>query len=89
MRWKTSKGDVAQVYRDVLNNGDYYEIKGYANVESRAAYRVEELQDEIKSENRVGTLEQIEQNIEAVEVQVRGMMEEEEWEREKIVENIK
>ena len=84
-----SKGDVAQVYRDVLNNGDYYEIKGYANVESRAAYRVEELQDEIKSENRVGTLEQIEQNIEAVEVQVRGMMEEEEWEREKIVENIK
>lgn len=89
MRWKTSKGDVAPVYRDVLHNGDYYEIKGYANVESRAAYRVEELQDEIKSENRVGTLDQIEQNIEAVEVQVRGMMEEEEWEREKIVENIK
>ena len=89
MRCKTSKGDVAPVYRDVLHNGDYYEIKGYANVESRAAYRVEELQDEIKSENRVGTLEQIEQNIEAVEVQVRGMMEEEEWEREKIVENIK
>ena len=58
-------------------------------MESRAAYRVEELQDEIKSENRVGTLDQIEQNIEAVEVQVRGMMEEEEWEREKIVENIK
>lgn len=83
IRWKTSKGDVAPVYRDVLNNGDYYEIKGYANVESRAAYRVEELQDEIKSENRVGTLEQIEQNIEAVEVQVRGMMEEEEWERER------
>ena len=81
MRWKTSKGDVAPVYRDVLNNGDYYEIKGYANVESRAAYRVEELQDEIKSENRVGTLDQIEQNIEAVEVQVRGRMEE--WEREK------
>ena len=70
MRWKTSKGDVAPVYRDVLNNGDYYEIKGYANVESRAAYRVEELQDEIKAENRVGTLEQIEQNIEAVEVQI-------------------
>lgn len=89
MRCKTSKGDVAPVYRDVLHNGDYYEIKGYANVESRAAYRVEELQDEIKSENRVGTLDQIEQNIEAVEVQVRGMMEEEEWEREKIVENIK
>lgn len=81
MRWKTSKGDVAPVYRDVLNNGDYYEIKGYANVESRAAYRVEELQDEIKAENRVGTLDQIEQNIEAVEVQVRGMIEEEEWER--------
>lgn len=89
MRCKTSKGDVDPVYRDVLHNGDYYEIKGYANVESRAAYRVEELQDEIKSENRVGTLDQIEQNIEAVEVQVRGMMEEEEWEREKIVENIK
>ena len=43
MRWKTSKGDVAPVYRDVSNNGDYYEIKGYVNVESRAAYRVEEL----------------------------------------------
>lgn len=79
MRWKTSKGDVAPVYRDVLNNGDYYEIKGYANVESRAAYWVEDLQDEIKTENRVGTLDQIEQNIEAVEVQVRGMMKEERW----------
>lgn len=76
MRWKTSKGDVAPVYRDVLNNGDYYEVKGYANVESKAAYRVEDLQDEIKAENRVGTLDQIEQNIEAVEVQVRGMLEE-------------
>lgn len=77
MRWKTSKGDVAPVYRDMLNNGDYYEIKGYANVESKVAYRVEDLQDEIKSENRVGTMDQIEQNIEAVEVQVRGMREEE------------
>ena len=82
MRWKTSKGDVAPVYRDVLNNGNCYEIKGYANVESKAAYRVEDLQDEIKTENRVGTLEQIEQNIEAAEVQVRGMREEE-WERKK------
>lgn len=81
MRWKTSKGDVAPVYRDVLNNGDCYELKGYANVESRAAYRVEDLQDEIRAENRVGTLEQIEQNIEAVEVHVRGMREKEEIER--------
>jgi hypothetical protein len=84
MRWKTSKGDVAPVYRDVLNNGDYYEIKGYANVESKAVYRVEDLQDEIKAENRVGTLGQIEQNIEAVEVQVKGMVEE--WEKNRIKE---
>ena len=72
------------MYRDVLNNGDYYEVKGYANVESKAAYRVEDLQDEIKAENRVGTLDQIEQNIEAVEVQVRGMLEE--WEKNRIKE---
>lgn len=82
MRWKTSKGDVAPVYRDVLNNGDCYELKGYANVESRVAYRVQDLQDEIKAENRVGTLEQIEQNIESVEVQVRGMREDE-WARDR------
>lgn len=36
---------------------------------------MEDLQEEIKTENRVGTLDQIEQNIEAVEVQVRVMME--------------
>lgn len=81
MRWNTSKGDVAPVYRDVLDNGDCYEIKGYTNVESKAAYRVEDLQGEIRVENRVGTLEQIEENIEAVEVQMRGIREEEELER--------
>jgi hypothetical protein len=40
-------------------------------------YRVDDLQDEINSKNWVGMLEQIEQNIEAVEVQVLEMMEEE------------
>lgn len=40
------------------------------------------LQDEIRAKNRVGTLDQIEQNIESVEVQVREMMEDEEWDRE-------
>lgn len=81
MRWKTSQGDVAQVHRDVIDEGYGYEIKAYANVESKMAYRVEDLQGKIKAENRVGTLEQIEENIEAVEVQVRGMREEEERER--------
>lgn len=82
MRWKTSQGDVAPVYRDALDEGYSYEIKAYANVESKAAYHVEDLQEEIKSENRVGTLEQLEENIEAVEVQVRGMREEKEQEKE-------
>lgn len=42
----------------------------------KVAYRVKDLREEIKSENRVGTLEQIEENIEAVKAQVRGMKEE-------------
>lgn len=70
------------MYRDALDEGYSYEIKAYANVESKAAYHVEDLQEEIKSENRVGTLEQLEENIEAVEVQVRGMREEKEQEKE-------
>ena len=84
MRWNTSKGDVASVYRDALDNGDCYEIKGYADVKNKETYRVKDLQVEIKikTENRVGMPEQIEENIEVVEMQVRVMREEEKQEKE-------
>lgn len=84
MRWNTSKGDVAPVYRDALDNGDCYEIKGYADVKNKETYRVKDLQVEIKikTENRVGMPEQIEENIEVVEMQVRGMREKEKQEKE-------
>lgn len=75
MRWKTSKGEVSPVFTDWQNEGYNYRLKSYANVITNEEYSIERLQQEIKTENRVGTLEQLVENIEAVEKQTKEIKE--------------
>ena len=75
MRWKTSKGEVSPVFTDWQNEGYNYRLKSYANVNTKEEYSFDRIQPEIMSENRIGTLEHLVENIEAVERQTRGMRE--------------
>lgn len=71
MRWNTSKGEVAPVFRD--DPGGYnYKLEAFRNVETKAIYRVENLKGEICSENRIGTLEQTKGSVEVIERQIRN-----------------
>lgn len=67
MRWNTSKGEVAPVFCDYKNEGYDYRLKAYMNVVTKKQYSIESIHMEIKAENRVGTLEQLEQGIVAAE----------------------
>ena len=73
MRWQTSKGEVSPVFEDIRNEGYYYRLKSYMDIHTRQEYPKELIQPEIKPENRTGTIEQLAQNVEAVEKQVRLM----------------
>lgn len=66
MRWKTSVGEVAPVFRDT-DNGYSYSVCGYMNVETKVQYSKEDLQCEISAEMRIGTMETLDANIEAME----------------------
>lgn len=69
MRWNTSKGEVAPVFRD--DSGGYnYKLEGFRNVETKVIYRAENLKEEICSDNRMGTLEQIQGSVEVLEKQI-------------------
>ncbi len=57
------------VFRDDLG-GYNYKLEAFRNIETKAIYRAESLKDEICSENRVGTLEQIQGSVEVLERQV-------------------
>lgn len=63
MRWNTSKGEVVPVFSDYHNEGYNYRLVGYRNLETKEQYSVESIQKEIMAENRIGTLEQLEQGI--------------------------
>ena len=73
MRWQTSKGEVAPVFSDYRNEGYNYRLVAYQNLVTKEQYSVESVQEEIKAENRVGTLEQLERRIEETEVLVRKL----------------
>ena len=73
MRWRTSKGEVSPVFEDYRNEGYYYRLKSYMDIHTRQEYPKELIQPEIKPENRTGTIEQLAQNVEAVEKQVQHM----------------
>ena len=70
MRWQTSKGEVSPVFEDYRNEGYCYRLKSYMDIHTRQEYPKELIQLEIKPENRTGTIEQLAQNVEAVEKQV-------------------
>lgn len=70
MRWNTNKGEVAPVFRD--DPGGYnYKLEGFRNIETKAIYRAENLEGKICSDNRVGTLEQIQGSVEVLEEQIK------------------
>ena len=73
MRWQTSKGEVSPVFEDNRNEGYYYRLKSYMDIHTRQEYPKQLIQPEIKSENRTGTIEQLAQNVEAVEKQIQLM----------------
>lgn len=73
MRWRTSKGEVVPIFSDYRNEGYDYRLKAYMNVVTKEKYSIESIQEEIKPENRIGTLEQLEQGIVAAEEMVREM----------------
>ena len=75
MRWKTSKGDVSPVFMDWKNEGYIYRLKFYANVNTKEEYSIDRIQQEIKAENRIGSLGQLVANIEAIEQQTKEMRE--------------
>lgn len=72
MRWNTSKGKVAPVFRD--DSYEYsYRLEGFRNIETKAVYRAETLKGEICSDNRVGTLEQIQGSVENMEIMMNNL----------------
>ena len=69
MRWQASKGEVSPVFEDYRNEGYCYRLKSYMDIHTRQEYPKELIQPE----NRTGTIEQLAQNVEAVEKQVQLM----------------
>ena len=65
MRWNTSKGEVAPVFIE-KSSGYSYSVYRYMNVETKEYYSKETMQWEIRAYNRIGTVEQMDANIEAM-----------------------
>ena len=70
---RPQKGEVSPVFEDYRNEGYCYRLKSYMDIHTRQEYPKELIQPEIKPENRTGTIEQLAQNVEAVEKQVQLM----------------
>lgn len=66
MRWKTSLGEVAPIFKDT-DKGYSYSVCGYVNVETMERYSKDVVQHEIKADKRVGTVDTLETNIEVLE----------------------
>ena len=71
MRWKTSKGEVAQVFLE-KSAGYSYSLYGYMNVETKEYYFKESVQWEISVGNRTGIVEQMDVNVEAMARDLRS-----------------
>lgn len=72
MRWNTSKGEVDPVFRDDPDRCSY-KLETFRIIETKAIYRVDNLKDEICSENRIGTLEQIKARVEVLNKQIEKL----------------
>lgn len=73
MRWKTSVGEVAPIFKDT-DKGYSYSVCGYVNVETMEQYSKEAVQHEIRADKRVGTVDTLEDNIEAMERDLAEIM---------------
>ena len=73
MRWKTSKGEVAQVFLE-KSAGYSYSLYGYMNVETKEYYFKESVQWEISVGNRTGIVEQMDVNVEAMARDLREIL---------------
>ena len=73
MRWKTSKGEVAQVFLE-KSAGYLYSLYGYMNVETKEYYFKESVQWEISVGNRTGIVEQMDVNVEAMARDLREIL---------------
>lgn len=73
MRWKTSVGEVAPIFKDT-DNGYSYSVCGYMNVETMEQYSKEAVQHEIRADKRVGTVDTLEANIKAMERDLAEIM---------------
>lgn len=72
MRWKTSVGEVAPIFKDTDSYS--YSVCGYVNVETMEQYSKEAVQHEIRTDKRVGTVDTMEANIEAMERDLAEIM---------------
>ena len=73
---------LAPVFRD--DSGGYnYKLEAFRNVETKAIYTTESIKDEICSDNRIGTLEQIKGSVDVLEKQIRKLVDnsERDWSR--------
>lgn len=61
MIWNTSKGEVAPVFSDYQNEGYNYRLVAYRNLVTKEQYSIDDIQEAIKAENRIGSLEQLNQ----------------------------
>lgn len=52
--------------REAKRNGYSYSVYGYMNVDTKEYYTKETIQREIKADNRTGTVEQMDANVEAM-----------------------
>ena len=73
MRWKTSVGEVAPIFKET-DNGYSYSVCGYVNVDTMEQYSKEAIQQEIRADKRVGTVYTLEANIEAMERDLAEIM---------------
>lgn len=73
MRWKTSVGEVAPVFME-KNNGCDYILHSYMNVETKIRYTKESIQCEIQADKRVGTVEQMDANMVAMEKDIMEIL---------------
>lgn len=73
MKWNTSVGEVAPVFTDKSDGYDYV-VCGYVNLETKVQYSREELHAEIKAECRVGTVEQMDANLIALEKDIAEVL---------------
>ena len=67
MRWQTSKGEISPVLEDKRNEGYYYRLKSYMDIPYKAGIPKGTDTAGNQAENRTGTIEQLAQNVEAVE----------------------